>query len=89
MSVFDRSRVYCIYSLEQYKCKFMLFSCRYRRCLASDLSQKGHIFIVYNEQKVLLRDKVIFSLGLSIKPVIVLSINIIAHRFIFVTLIFY
>ena len=89
MSVFDRFRIYCIYSLEQCKCKFMLFSCRYRRCLASDLSQKGHIFIVYNEQKVLLRDKVIFSLGLSIKPVIVLSINIIAHRFMFVPLIFY
>ena len=38
---------------------------------------------------MLLRDKVIFSLGLSIKLVIILSINIIANRFTFVTLIFY
>ena len=38
----------------------------------------------YNEQKVLLRDKMIFSFELSIKLVIVLSINLIhkAHQFI-------
>ena len=42
----------------------------------------------YNEQKVLLREIMIFSFELSIKLVIVLSINIIANRFTFVTLIF-
>ena len=46
------------------------------------------VWVPYNEQKVLLRDKVIFSLGLSIKVVIVLPINIIANRLTFVTLIF-
>ena len=45
--------------------------------------------MLYNEQNVLLRDNVIFSLVLSIKLLIVLSINIITNRFIFVTLIFY
>ena len=44
--------------------------------------------VPYNEQKVLLRDKVIFSLGLSIKLTIVLSINNIAKRFTVVVLIF-
>ena len=37
---------------------------------------------------MMLCDKVIFSLGLSIKLAIVLSINNIANRFIFVVLIF-
>ena len=50
-------------------------------CLSEELD-------MYNEQKVLLRDKVIFSLGLSIKLAIILSINNIVNRFTFVVLIF-